>query len=46
MGVRYKFYFKQGERSPLGSEYLNTMMVSDLFLGFEMVVDVKNKPPP
>ena len=37
MGVRYRFYFKQGERTTLESDFLNTMLASDLFLGYEVV---------
>jgi len=37
IGVRYRFYFKQGERGNLESDFLNTLMVSDLFLGFEVI---------
>ena len=35
IGFRYCFYFKQGERLSVGSEYLDTALSSDNFLGFE-----------
>jgi hypothetical protein len=35
IGFRYRFYFKQGERITTGSEYFDTALASDNFLGVE-----------
>ena len=35
IGYRYRFYFNQGERLSVGSEYFDTALSSDKFLGFE-----------
>ena len=35
IGFRYRFYFKQGERLSVGSQYFDTAFSSDHFLGFE-----------
>jgi len=35
IGFRYRFYFKQGERLSVGSEYFDAALSSDHFLGFE-----------
>lgn len=35
IGYRYRFYFKETQRISLGSEYLNSAMSSDHFLGYE-----------
>lgn len=35
IGYRYRFYFKKTQRLSLGSEYLDTAMSSDHFLGYE-----------
>jgi hypothetical protein len=35
--VRYRVYFKQGYHAPLDSAFWDSMMASDLFLGFELV---------
>jgi hypothetical protein len=35
IGFRYRFYFKQGQRLSIGSEYFDTALSSDHFLGFE-----------
>lgn len=32
---RYRFYFKETQHISLGSEYLNSAMSSDHFLGYE-----------
>jgi len=37
IGARYHFYFKQGDRAPLGSKFFDSMLTSDLFLGYEML---------
>lgn len=35
IGYRYRFYFKETERISFGSDYLNSAMSSDCFLGYE-----------
>lgn len=35
IGYRYRFYFKETQRISLGSEYLDSAMSSDCFLGYE-----------
>lgn len=35
IGYRYRFFFRQTQRFSLGSEYLDTAMSSDHFLGYE-----------
>mgnify|MGYP000083358065 CR=1 FL=1 len=35
IGYRYRFYFKETQHISLGSEYLNSAMSSDHFLGYE-----------
>lgn len=35
IGYRYRFYFKETQRFSLGSEYLDSAMSSDCFLGYE-----------
>ena len=35
IGYRYRFYFKETQRLSLGSEYLDSAMSSDCFLGYE-----------
>ena len=35
IGYRYRFYFKETQQISLGSEYLDTAMSSDCFLGYE-----------
>lgn len=35
IGVQYRIYFKQDKRSSLGSEYLDTSLSGDSFLGIE-----------
>lgn len=35
IGFCYRFYFKSGQRLALGSEYLDTALSTDQFLGFE-----------
>ena len=35
IGYRYRFYFKETQHITLGSEYLDTAMSSDCFLGYE-----------
>ena len=37
IGERYRFYFKKTTRVTLGSDYLDTALSSDCFLGYEMV---------
>jgi len=39
IGVRYRFYFRLGELTPLDSDFLNSLLVGDLFLGVEVVGD-------
>jgi len=41
IGARYRFYFKQGERSPLDSDFFNSLLAGDLFLGHELLEDEK-----
>ena len=47
IGFRYCFYFKQGERLSVGSEYLDAALSSDHFLGFEELGEFtsQNKEP-
>lgn len=45
IGSRYRFYFKIGERAPLDSDFLNSMLASDLFLGYEAVEAKAENPP-
>lgn len=42
IGERYRFYFKKTTRVTLGSDYLDTALSSDCFLGYEAVVEQKN----
>lgn len=35
IGYRYRFYFRETQHISLGSEYLNSAMSSDHFLGYE-----------
>lgn len=35
IGFRYRFYFKSGQRMSVGSEYFDTALSTDQFLGFE-----------
>ena len=35
IGYRYRFYFKETQRLTFGSEYLDSAMSSDCFLGYE-----------
>ena len=35
IGYRYKLYFSQGSQINIGSEYLNTALATDSFLGYE-----------
>lgn len=35
IGYRYRFYFKETQHFSLGSEYLDSAMSSDHFLGYE-----------
>ncbi len=35
IGYRYRFYFKETQHISLGSEYLDSAMSSDCFLGYE-----------
>lgn len=35
IGYRYRFYFKETQHISLGSEYLDSAMSSDSFLGYE-----------
>jgi len=41
IGTRYRFYFKQGDREQTESDFLNSLLAGDLFLGYEMVEDEK-----
>ena len=47
IGFRYRFYFKQGERLSVGSEYFDTALSSGCFLGFEELGEfmAHNKEP-
>lgn len=42
IGFRYRFFFKQGERLPLGGGYFDTALSSDYFLGFEELGEYNN----
>ena len=44
IGYRYRFYFKQGERLSVGSEYFDTALSSDKFLGFEELGEYISQP--
>lgn len=35
IGFRYRFYFKSGRRLSLGSEYFDTVLSTEQFLGYE-----------
>ena len=35
IGLRYRFYFKQGQRMSVGNAYFDTALASDNFLGLE-----------
>jgi hypothetical protein len=37
IGFRYRFYFKQNGQLTFGSEYLDTVLSTDHFLGFEVL---------
>ena len=37
IGYRYRFYFKETQHISLGSEYLDSAMSSDCFLGYEEI---------
>lgn len=39
IGSRYRFYFKDTQRFTIGSEYFDSALSSDCFLGFEEVED-------
>jgi len=47
IGFRYRFYFKKSERISAGSEYFDTVLSSDQFLGFEELGEFmeQNKEP-
>lgn len=45
IGSRYRFYFKKGERLSLGSEYFDTALSSDHFLGFEELSGMHSQHP-
>ena len=42
IGECYRFYFKKTTRVTLGSDYLDTALSSDCFLGYEAVAEHKN----
>lgn len=39
IGSRYRFYFKDTQRFTIGSEYFDSALSSDCFLGFEEIED-------
>jgi hypothetical protein len=43
VGFRYRFYFKKGERLSVGSEYFDTALASDHFLGLEELGEFINQ---
>lgn len=47
IGFRYRFYFKKTQRLTLGSEYFDSALSSDCFLGFEELgeLDEHSEPP-
>ena len=47
IGFRYRFYFKKTQRLTLGSEYFDSALSSDCFLGFEELgeLDDHSEPP-
>ena len=42
IGYRYRFFFQKTQRFSLGSEYLDTAMSSDHFLGYEELGELNN----
>lgn len=42
IGYRYRFFFQKTQRISLGSEYLDTAMSSDHFLGYEELGELDN----
>lgn len=40
IGARYRFYFKATQRLSFGSEYLESALSSDCFLGYEELQDI------
>lgn len=41
IGFRYRFFFKKTQRLTLGSEYFDTALSSDCFLGYEELGELK-----
>ena len=44
IGFRYRFYFKKTQRLTLGSEYFDSALSSDCFLGYEELGELGNPP--
>ena len=44
IGFRYRFYFKKTQRLTLGSEYFDSALSSDCFLGYEELGELGNRP--
>ena len=42
IGFRYRFYFKKTQRFTVGSEYFDSALSSDCFLGFEELGEFKD----
>lgn len=45
IGNRYRFYFKATQRISLGSDYLDTALSSDCFIGYENLGEESQFPP-
>lgn len=43
IGFRYRFYFKKTQRFTIGSEYFDSALSSDCFLGFEELGELKEE---
>ena len=46
IGFRYRFYFKKTQRLTLGSEYFDSALSSDCFLGFEELGELGDHAEP
>ena len=42
IGFRYRFYFKKTQRLTLGSEYFDSALSSDCFLGYEELEELRD----
>lgn len=43
IGFRYRFYFKKTQRFTIGSEYFDSALSSDCFLGFEELGELEDE---